>query len=360
MFIKSVFVLMLLWSVSATAYVRIGNGGEGVLENGQIYVRDLYEQKSHLNPWFGTKSSISLREAWNKTNLEKYFSEERSLVLRKLTDIENVYPGLGFATLEALDKYVYLFVDKLELLENDSPSVPDSQRVQIAIRRYKTVYISNAAWKKMSPESKAALLIHEGVYGLARVTCNQNICEQKSREVRPVVGQLFFSVPEIDLKKSFHDVLEIKSLENLCALPLAWFQFSVVSENDRTHVYQSFQSQYHAFLEDLKKDVQKVCQIADQYKDNKVVVMYDSQIFLQSLDVNIYTMDIQGDLQTQQGFFTRRLQNHGRKFISFASVDHCETRVLHLIHQSLMTQKKMAGIDPSVVCASALSHRSKK
>ncbi|WP_374029637.1 hypothetical protein [Bdellovibrio bacteriovorus] len=360
MFIKSVFALTLLLSVSAMAYVRIGNGGEGVLENGQIYVRDLYEQKSHLNPWFGNTSLMSLREAWSRTNLETYFSEERSLVLRKLTDIESVSPGLGFATLEALDKYAYLFVDELELLENDSPSVPDSKRVQIAIRRYKTVYISNAAWTKMSPESKAALLIHEGIYGLGRVTCNQKICEQKSREVRPVVGQLFFSVPGIDLKKSFHDVLEIRSLENLCALPLAWFQFSVVSENDRTHVYQRFQSQYRVFSEDLNKDVQKVCQIADQYKDNKVVVMYDSQIFLQSLGVNIYTMDIKGDLQTQQGFFTRKLQNHGRKFISFANVNHCETRMLHLIHQSLMTQKKIAGIDPSTVCAGALSKRSKK
>lgn len=356
MFIKSVFTLTLLMSLSSMAYVRIGNGGEGVLENGQIYVRDLYEQKSHLNPWFGTSGSTSLREAWNRTTLEKYFSEERSLVIRKLTDIENVYPGLGFATLEALDKYSYLFVDELELLENDSPSVPESKRVQIAIRRYKVVYISNTAWTKMSAEAKAALLIHEGIYGLGRLTCNQNVCEQKSREVRPVVGQLFFPTSGIELQKSIHEVLEVKSLENLCALPVAQFQFSVVSEENRNKVYQSFQSQYQAFSEDLRKDVQKLCKIAEQYKDDKVVAMYDSQIFLQSLGVSIYKMNVQGELQTQQGFFTKKLQNYGRKFVSFTSVNQCETHLLHLILQSLAAQKKIAKIDPSVACVSALGH----
>ncbi|WP_374074607.1 hypothetical protein [Bdellovibrio bacteriovorus] len=351
MFIKSVFTLTLLMSLSAMAYVRIGNGGEGVLENGQIYVRDLYEQKSHLNPWFGTNSAASLREAWNRTNLEKYFSEERSLVIRKLTDIENIYPGLGFATLEALDKYSYLFVDQLELLENDSPSVPDSKRVQIAIRRYKTVYMSTAAWTKMSPESKAALLVHEGIYGLGRLTCKQNVCEQKSREVRPVVGQLFFSTVGTELQKIIREVLEVKSLEGLCTFPMAQFKFSVVSEENRNKVYQSFQSQYQSFSVDLKNDVHKLCQVAEQYKNDKVVAMYDSQIFLQALGVNIYTMDIQGDLQTQQGFFTKKSQNYGRKFVSFSSVDHCETSILHLILQSLATQKKMAKIDPSIACA---------
>lgn len=356
MLIKSVFILTLLVSFSSAAYVRIGNGGEGVLENGQIYVRDLYEQNSHLNPWFGGSTSPALLEAWNKTNLSKHFSEARELILRKLTDIEKVYPGLGFVTLSALDKYDYFFVEHLELLENDSPSVPDSVRVQIAMRRYKTVYLSKSAWKIMSVESRAALLIHEGIYGLATIVCNQEACEQKSRAVRPLIGQLFFMTPQMDVNNEIRKVLQVQSMENLCANPIAQFRFAVVSEADRAKVYQSFQSQYFSRSEELRKDIQRICRVGENYTDRQVAVMYDGQIFFQSLNVKIYKMKIKEELETQQGFFTRVSRHYGRKFISFTNSERCELHLNHLVHQSFEIQKRTATIDPSVACLGALGH----
>lgn len=350
MFVKIVFILALLAPLSSNAYVRIGNGGEGVLVDDQVYVRDLYEQGSHLHPRFGSQISTSLLGAWNNTTLAKQFSSEKSLVLQKLTDIEMTFPGLGFATMQALEKYNYLFVDMLELLANDSPTVPESQRIQIAVRYYKTIYLSKTAWGKMSLESKAALLIHEGLYGLAKITCDENDCQQKSKQVRPLIGRFFSSASHDELKALIRENLDVQSLENLCTDPAAKFQFSIVSEKNMTKVFESFNSAYLAISEDFWQDVHKICQLALPYKDQKVLVKYEGLFLFQSIGVTIYKMNTQGEWQTQQGFSTKHIDGRQKKFVSFESSENCELHLRHLFTQSLETLKKMPNLDPSLIC----------
>lgn len=357
MFRNYIFTFLLALPSLSFGYVRIGNGGEGVLENGRIYVRDLYEQGSHLNPWFGADTAPHVWAAWYGSRLFTQFSAERDYVVRKITDIERIFPGLGFAAIRALDKYNYIFVEKLDLLNNDSDTVPDSRRVQIAVRRYGDLYLSKEAWAKMDVEARAALLIHEAVYGLGKIHCGPQVCEQISREVRPLIGQLFFSSPRLNLKSEIARVLNVNSLAGVCEKPAARFEYAVISNTDKGRVYDSFVSDYQFVSDQWRGDVRNICERAEKVTDQSLAVVFSGVLFQQTLETKIYKVDVLGSIETQQGFYTKALFTPIKLFVNFQDKESCEMNLSHLVTQALNAKSKRGAdvLETSLICLGALA-----
>lgn len=211
-------LMVLLLSQTANAYIRIGNAGEGVraLNSNKVYVRDLYEAGVHENPYVGERILPALESRWDGHSFYNKFASEKKVLLKKLTELEDLAPGLGFAALEGLRLYSINFVPELPLVANDVPTVPEERRVQLAIRHRYSISIAQKYWRDLDTVSRAALLMHEGLFTLVKPTCRASTCVQESIKLRPLVGELFKRRPEPDFFGRAEKVLDIGELQKTC------------------------------------------------------------------------------------------------------------------------------------------------
>lgn len=182
----------------ASAQHLVGNGGEGVLDNGNLYVRDLYERDAHLDPYFGSTILEVVRSELERTSFLNLTENQRILLLRKLSDIEGLYPCLGVLMARAFQAYTWsLETTDLGLLPDEEAirSYSDHLRVPIANRYIQSIRIHRASWMKLSDEQKVVLLIHEMVYGMSvarRIPGNFALYRQSLGITRELVA-FFFS-----------------------------------------------------------------------------------------------------------------------------------------------------------------------
>jgi len=176
----------------------VGNGGEGVLVDQQIFLRDLYESGLSQNPWIGKDLSPELKLDLNRPSLIRLLGDHQDLFLRKLTDLNQISPHLGRYLLEVLQSYDWVLLpEKLGRINDDHPilDIPDEQRIQIANRLSHTVRISISAWEKMNPSHRVALLLHEGFYSMTRVYCDPELktesCWQSPRTAKDLTARSF-------------------------------------------------------------------------------------------------------------------------------------------------------------------------
>ncbi|MFZ4403932.1 MAG: hypothetical protein ACOYOK_07505 [Pseudobdellovibrionaceae bacterium] len=227
-----IFLFLSFFASALQAQVIIGNGGEGVRIGEQIVLRDLYEEGSHENPEMGQKVDNDFLVRFYELKLDLFFATESELFLQKITQIEGVYPGVGRAILEAFAYFKFKFVSQpLPLLPNDSNSVSNDQRVQLALRRYSDIYIDYKSWLKMAVPQRVALMVHEALYSYLEVECKDSVCSQYSIQVRPLIGQLF-------LKKTTKDIGQLlkrigfDSVMAQCKIPyLINGQFSIFEKD---------------------------------------------------------------------------------------------------------------------------------
>lgn len=181
---------MRLFAASGDFY--IGNGGEGVItENGDIVLRDLYDNGIHHAPYFGTQKdpTLEINTAWLN---QMQVSED--LVHRKLTDLNAYSPFLGNYVLMALEFYQWLFIDSdLTPVPNDgSPIANIDRRIPLANRLHNIIRLHRPSWLKLSQENRVALIFHEVISGLLRPLCTRNfICDSRSSLARDIVAGIF-------------------------------------------------------------------------------------------------------------------------------------------------------------------------
>lgn len=164
----------------------VGNGGGGIIDHGKLYVLDLFEAGTAKTPHFEGASQHELVFSQWDTEVDY----DHRLLARKIDELNDRFSGLGDMIVTALKFFRLTFAERSLALTCDGPCLPG--QVQLAIRRYRTVYLDRELWKKLDDAQKIALLIHEGVYSYAKIHCNRaKVCRQVSRSVRPIVGLLF-------------------------------------------------------------------------------------------------------------------------------------------------------------------------
>lgn len=201
----------------------VGNGGGGILDNGKIHVLDLYEAGTAKAPFIEKTSDEDRDLVFRKWNPEVDF--DHRLLAQKLDELNHRFTNLGNFVADAFDFFEVTFADDpLTLLcDEEAPCRPG--QVQLAIRRFRSIYLDRQLWRQLDAEQKIALLIHEGIYSYARVECDQTkMCRQISREIRPIVGQLFSPNRDKDheLLSLILQRLDIKELH----IPRSYFSVS--------------------------------------------------------------------------------------------------------------------------------------
>lgn len=168
----------------------VGNGGGGILDGGKIYVLDLYETGTAKAPFIEKSLGANRDFTFSKWNAEVDF--DHRLLAQKIDELNRRFTDLGDFVVDAFNFFAVTFADEpLTLLcDEEAPCRPG--QVQLAIRRFRSIYLDRQMWRQLDAEQKVALLIHEGVYSYARVKCDPSgMCRQVSHEIRPIVGQLF-------------------------------------------------------------------------------------------------------------------------------------------------------------------------
>lgn len=162
-------MITFILSLEVRAQHLVGNGGEGILDNGDLYIRDLYERDLHKDLFFGSEINKSVRAQWEKKEVIAWSTSQRDLFLRKLSDLETLYPCLGVTLVRAIQSYVWSFETiPLGLLPEEDAvrHFDDSRRIQIANRYIHTIRIYQGAWSVLSDEHKIALIMHEIFYAV--------------------------------------------------------------------------------------------------------------------------------------------------------------------------------------------------
>lgn len=198
------FLVSLLISVPAYAAIPfgngfvVGNGGDGYLVDGRILLRDLLESGAKSEPEFGLVFTTRHEERIRDHRWGVPFN--RNLLARKLTDLNVFYPFLGDAVLETLLQFNLTPIQtKLFPLREGETIVdlPPENLVQIANRLGSMIRIHEPSWRRMPESHRIALLIHEGLYGLAQLDCanvpphRARVCTPNVRKVREITGRVF-------------------------------------------------------------------------------------------------------------------------------------------------------------------------
>ena len=191
------FSILLSLHADAGGFVIVGNGGEGVMIDGRIYNRDLYDFDLHFFPWIGPTRDPEIERAlkdWNPLNLSV---QQKDLLVRKLSDLENAEAHLGKVLALAFRVFSWRFTDgELVLIQPDQirKVLDQSQRVSIANRHGQTVLIQKMSFSLLNDENKIALLIHEIVYALMRTSHSfDGISESPSLATTRQIVAGFFS-----------------------------------------------------------------------------------------------------------------------------------------------------------------------
>ncbi|WP_413291221.1 hypothetical protein [Bdellovibrio sp. HCB337] len=189
---------LLLVPPTFAAVRDIGNGGAGVLVNGEPVLFDLYEigvEKPEIDevvvplPLYVERAS----------RMDILTEREARLLAIKLTEIREVSPKFADYLVLALNQYIWRLVDQpLKPIEEETPVEIDAEVVQLANRLGTIIRIQSGYWGKMSEANKVALVLHEVIYGLAPATYMANgsgLQVQDGPKVRQIVGYIF--LPEL-------------------------------------------------------------------------------------------------------------------------------------------------------------------
>lgn len=223
--LKYLLYLFLLPTYSQASTLFIGNGGEVLKSQNGVFLRDLVESNSHLEPYFHcTGASFTI----NTDTLAylQHLQIDLQLFYNKLCDLDHIVPQLSLIFSEAFQKYSWVFIkENLGLLPEDEQIIPLTQfeRIQVANRTLNSIFIQEPTWQQLNPKNKIALVFHEVIFSLLRPECTNTECsqlKQSSRVTRQIIGQLFlkqnFSQPSsiANLKKLLLNSLNISNLED--------------------------------------------------------------------------------------------------------------------------------------------------
>ena len=179
----------------------VGNGGDGVELNGQLYLRDLWSLGLEGSAFVGT--AIDSKQPLPPDSSSISFVYPQDLLTRKIADLNRACPGVGDYVLGSIKSYAWVLEDfpLTPIQDSDDPLLlpPGARLVQIANRFGNTIRIHAASFARLDDVNKVALIIHEAVYSLitpissARLPADGTFA-QPSYIARAITGSFFNSV----------------------------------------------------------------------------------------------------------------------------------------------------------------------
>src|SRR3954468_6367024 len=161
-FILAFFCLV---SLELHAGPSSGNGGKGVLINGQTYLLDFVEGGIEEHPFFNENVNpdrkIIERVYSVFGNIADFPIEE---VAQKLTEIYQQSAAIGILMLKTMELYSWSLVNlppKPVKDQREGVQVEAANYVQAAKRLRTNIILGREAWKKMDRANRTGLIIHE-------------------------------------------------------------------------------------------------------------------------------------------------------------------------------------------------------
>lgn len=206
--------------LSSHVFAGVGNegaaGGDGVIVNDKVYMLDLVEAGVEEGAWIDVSLKSDPAFEPVKTKLNKILAnlndpqmiEVLSLKLIELAKREHT---LALLLVDTIELFTWSKVNHALVDVPDDDSVLQfrfGQLIQVAIRRDKAILVSRMAYDKMSPENRAAMVLHEAIYALTKPTeAGRNGFRQSSPNARMICGFLFTQEFRVDTdSKQFREL----------------------------------------------------------------------------------------------------------------------------------------------------------
>lgn len=212
--IFSIFILFFSTPTFAGGFT--GNGGDGIEIGGQLYVRDLVNIDLHKTPYIGNITDPELPSLPSQSSMN--FEYPKELLARKLTDLNKACPSIGDYLLAVIKYHNWVTVDfPLTPITDDDDAIKlpkDAKNFQIASRLGNIIRIQKNAWDRLDDANKVALIIHEAVFSLSKLTKSSGpLFIQDARTAREITGQFFsanfLAKPTFMILKVLHQGLNV-------------------------------------------------------------------------------------------------------------------------------------------------------
>lgn len=184
--------LIILTSKVLAGPIVIGNGGNGVIKNGQVYLLDLIESSCDEHPFFNSDIKAELQQ-----DIEKIFDLHMfpvDLMAIKLTELKQLDKVFAYSILSVAKKLRWSFVNyRLKDTYDPTPIVIEPGALaQIGVRVNDNIMVDISYWNMMSPEHKTAFVFHEIFNSYVAFIKNLDGEEvQSGLQVRQLVGLIF-------------------------------------------------------------------------------------------------------------------------------------------------------------------------
>ena len=178
-------------AISASAGPRVvGNGGDGVYMDGQLFLLDLVESGEHLKPYIGPDAVDAKTEQVLAKSLA-LIPVDGALLSRKIQDIAKLSGGLATAIVHAIRTYSWKIVSYDLKNVEDEDTVVSFPLHQIAIRKQNQILINAKLFSELNPDNQVALIIHEAIYALVTPVETEKGFRQSSSDARRAVQAVF-------------------------------------------------------------------------------------------------------------------------------------------------------------------------
>lgn len=159
-----------------------GNGGDGVVINGKVYLFDLYEYSVHENPYFDDQVEpdeliydmlynkfLNFKDTINDNRKTYIYADLIKLIAKKLTSLQKLDPLFSTTILTSIIHYNWVLStqDVIDIKDDDgSDIIYDEELIAVAVRSYRTIKVSNHRVKQMDLKNFVATIFHEAIYGV--------------------------------------------------------------------------------------------------------------------------------------------------------------------------------------------------
>lgn len=159
-----------------------GNGGDGVVINGKVYLFDLYEYSIHDNPYFDDQVEpdpviydmlynkfLNFKDTINNNKKIYIYADLIELIAKKLTSLQKLDPLFSTTVLTSIIHYNWVLStqDVIDVKDDDgSDIIYDEELIAVAVRSYRTIKVSNYRVKQMDLKNFVATIFHEAIYGV--------------------------------------------------------------------------------------------------------------------------------------------------------------------------------------------------
>lgn len=327
------FLFLPILSCAAFGGTFVGNGGDGIEIDGKLYLRDLVNLSLHKTPYFGAHIDSELPALPDPTVMSLEYSKK--LLAQKLTDLNEACPSMGDYLLATIKYYNWVLVDfPLTPITDPRDTIelpPGTKVVQIANRLGNTIRIQADAWNRLNDENKIALIIHEAIFSLTKLTkVPFGMFEQSPYTAREITGQLFSpsfllkpaSIIFDALKGSLNIPASLQSTNAVRQAPKwVWF-YGLVDSNKKIASHEIDLKKVD--IDSLSGFVNRSCaEVNKLNKNSRYVVQSSWHSRPVKLEAGQYS--VAGDNKRFQTYLSIELQSTDRSIAyDFGSMEECQ------------------------------------